>query len=182
MTWQDRERGQKNLQPVQQLLGEVSMAWATLDRWVDRILTDMLDISLSETAAIVSGMRLSAKCQIVRRLLAVDCPSPEWAEKMEALMLEIGVELNNERNRLVHDGWVFTADRVEQINATARIEKVPFRGKGLSFDKRRTVELEDLRRWNVRAFSALLDLRELRPALLPWLLERRAQLSQPPHN
>lgn len=182
MAWQDREAEYKNLREVQRFLGEISMTWAALDRWVDRIITDMLDISHYETAAIVSGMRLSAKCQIVRRLLVVDCPSAEWGEKMEAVMLEVGEALNNERNRLVHDSWDFTVNQIEQIDATARIEKVPFKGKGLAFDKRRTVTIEELKRWNAKAFSALLDLRELRPALLPWLLERRVQLSRPPHS
>lgn len=78
MSWPDREQEYRNMRLVQQHLGEVSMVWAALDRRLDSLICDMLDISFAETAAIVSGVLLPKKTQIALRLIAIDSPSADW--------------------------------------------------------------------------------------------------------
>jgi hypothetical protein len=146
MAWQDRELEYKNLQAVQSRLGEISMIWAAIDRLLDRMITDMLDISHAEAAAVLSGMLPAKKCEIVQRLIVIDCPDKSWAEKASSVVKEISGSLGPERNRLVHDSWRFDQHNITRIDSTARTHAAPHTGRTLVFDTNHDVTLEDLKK------------------------------------
>lgn len=178
MAWQDREREWKNLQAVQQKLGEVSMIWAMIDRRLDMLITDILDISHAEAAAVVSGMLPARKCTILLRLIAIDSPGDEWRAEISDLLNDVSGKFGEERNRLVHDSWRFEQDVIQRVDSTAKLEKVAHKGKVLVFDKTYDVTIEDLKKWCARGYTINHQIGELRPALLPWLLKRREQPSR----
>lgn len=178
MAWQDREKEWKNLQAVQQKLGEVSMVWAMIDRRLDSILTDMLDISHAEAAVLMTGVFPARKCKMISGLITISCPSREWGDKVTSLLNEISNKFGEERNRIVHDIWRFEKDKISRINATAKAEKTPHQGKRLVFDRSYDVTIKDLENWCARGYIINMELRELRPALLPWLLKKREELSR----
>lgn len=177
MAWPDREREYKNMRAVQLHLGEISMAWSSLDRRVDDLICDLLDISFAETAAIVSGLLLPKKAQMALRLIAIDNPGAEWAGQMNLLLVELSGRLAEERNRLIHDAWQFDMDAIRRIDSTARRSKGPDGSTELSFDRHTDVTIHDLKKWVARAAAINFRLRELRPALLPWLLGKREAAS-----
>lgn len=177
MAWQDREKEHKNLLLVQRHLGEVSMIWAAIDRKLDMLIADILDIGHAETAAIVTGILPTRKAEMLKRLIVISCPGGDWFERMITLLSEISGSFGKERNRLIHDSWRFDIDSITRIDARAKPEQVPFKGKVLAFDKRISVTIEELKKWSAKGHTILWDIDELHPALLPWLLDKRAELS-----
>ena len=151
------------------------MIWAVIDRKIDMLITDMLYITHAEVAAIVTGLMVGRKAEMLQRLITVSHPGDEWHLKMTALLSDITGNLAEERNRLIHDSYRFDVDEITRIDARARTEKVPFKGKVLAFDKNHKVTIEDLKKWTAQGYNTVTDLDELRPALLPWLLKKRGE-------
>ena len=179
MAWQDREKEWENLQAVQHKLGEVSMIWSAIDRQIDVVLTDMLDIGPAQTAAIVTGILPTKKCSIISRLLLLGTPSIEWRSQMDKL-LKIIIKWGVDRNRLVHDAWRFEVSDIHRVDARAQTKATQSRKeKQLVFDQVHPVTLEDLDQLCKTGHDILKQLDELCPALVPWLLKRREELFHP---
>lgn len=179
MAWQDREREWENLRAVQAKLGEISMIWAALDRDLDAILTDMLDIGPAETAAIVTGILPARKCTIIQRLILLACPSPEWGAEVSSILSEISGNFGDLRNRVIHDAWRFSVDEIIRLDPRARSQFAQSHGqKQLVFDTEHPVTLQELDAWCKRGYEMISRLSELQPVLIPWLVQRRAKLSE----
>jgi hypothetical protein len=168
MAWQDREKEWKNLQTVQQKVGEICMIWATLDFKVDQLLADFLDIGPAQVAALMNGMDFSRKCEAVRKLLVLSGPSPEWIAEIDSIMLDLANGLNKKRNRYVHDMWQFEIDAINRIERKATIQKQQARkSKTLSFDKEIPVTVEEMDALCKRGYAILGRFYALLPALIP---------------
>jgi hypothetical protein len=175
MAWQDRMVEWKNIQEVEQKLGEISMIWSATDRNLNEWVSLFLDISDAEAAAILSGMLPKKKCEIIKRLMVMGCPSDEWSTTALELLAQID-KWGAVRNRLVHDAWRFNENTIHRIDGRAQIQKVPHNPAQFQFDEHVIVtkeEMEELCRTGHETLSAM---RDLSSPLVFWMLQRREEL------
>jgi len=105
-------------------LGYICMNYAALEQQINDFIESALGCSRDQRRAIVdaSGSRLEDRCELLKKLLVLRCPSPEFYSDVEGLLKPIGNEISAPRNRLIHDPWI-QGETVRQWDFRSKIRQ-----------------------------------------------------------
>jgi hypothetical protein len=134
------ERYDKHVQSI----GQLCITWAVLDSKVDELFEPLLQCSPAQVASLVTNVdTISARCDILRRLITLESPSPEYRKWVIALLNRVTGELAPLRNRYVHDNWSISHEAVVKIDKRAKIGKAQSRmDEELSFNTKEVTPTE----------------------------------------
>lgn len=157
------DRHQKNLVAV----GRLATAWAGLDTAVDSLFEPLLDCSEAQVACILVE-NVSARCDMLKRLLHVEPLSPSFTDWVTSLLNRASAELAPLRNRYIHDASVVTHAAVHRTDKRAKIGKLQSRQKrSLIYKTVHEVKSEDIERLSDCISTVTLALKVYDPRLLP---------------
>jgi hypothetical protein len=165
MAWQERENEWDNLQEVFRLVGHVSMWWSRIDLELVNLIANLLDISPAQTLVFVDRQLPARKADLAKKLIAIDSPDGEWKERAEKTLKKISSDLNERRNRYIHDIFVFQDKSISHANIHEVASKTSPQFK--------TISQQHLETWLEDALDVWEDLLWLTQALVPWLFEQR---------
>ena len=114
------ERYEKHVRSI----GSLCITWAVLDSNLDDLFEPLIQCSDAQVASIVTNVdTVAGRCDILRRLITIEAPSPEYREYLIAVLNRISGELAPLRNRYIHDNWSISHEQVVKIDKRAKITK-----------------------------------------------------------
>lgn len=127
-------------------IGNLCMTWAALDRILDDLFEPLLQCSSAQVASIITNLEnVSARCDILKRLLVNEAPSEAYREWLTALLDRVSGELSPLRNRYVHDHWTVNNLEIVRTDKRAQIGKAQSRQPlTLRFDTRHVTDPKDV--------------------------------------
>ncbi len=100
-------------------LGRLCVAWATVDRQLNDLLSALIGCSPAATACITTTVDgVAARCDIMGRLAYENPVSDEWPSLFVRLLTNVNV-LAGKRNRYVHDFWGYTRGTLVRMDRRA---------------------------------------------------------------
>jgi hypothetical protein len=105
-------------------IGLLCMAWATLDRMLDPLICQHMRCSQSQVACFAADMdRVSTRCDVLKKLLTIESPSPQWRDWIFLILDRISGEIAPLRNRVIHDHWQRERGQMMRTDRRASIKK-----------------------------------------------------------
>lgn len=149
---------------IAQQLGQVCMIWAALDRHLDVLIAHLLNKPVNVARALSSRSDgVGERCEVIRRLLAMEAPSAEYQRWLSSLMKRCGGELAERRNRYVHDMWRVQSDTVHR-----QLRRPQLTASEIVFDLHVEVTSDELKRFGYTLTSMLAMLLSAEHDLMCW--------------
>jgi hypothetical protein len=105
-------------------LGQLCMAWATLDGLIEALFEPLLACTPLQVSSILTNMdSIPSKCEVAKRLITNELPAGEYRDWVIAILARIVSEIAPLRNRYVHDHWEISQDGTVRIDKRAKIGK-----------------------------------------------------------
>jgi hypothetical protein len=151
-------------------IGLLCISWATLDRKLDPLIGLLLPCSKEKVASIAANIeQVGARCEILKRLVMVESPSPEWRGWFIAILDRISGEIGPLRNRCVHDYWRLKGGQMTRQDRRAKIAKPQsHEPERLIFDTTYVMPTDQVERLILRIEAALTALLAAETDLLSW--------------
>lgn len=97
-----------SIEKVMQLFGKISVFYSTLDFLVTIYILEIVNAQSNEPKNLLHKT-LGQKFNIIKNLKKEDVKSFESLQALHSIM-EDAISVSNERNRFIHDQWIFNPD------------------------------------------------------------------------
>jgi hypothetical protein len=97
--------GIPNIDPeLAEPLGQIIVRWSSTEYLISMLLGTLVFADLAGIQVVTTNIAVSAQTKWIRALMAVNQPSAEHKDRVEALLARAD-ELRSERNEFVHGHW-----------------------------------------------------------------------------
>ena len=165
MAWQDRKQEWDNLQEAFRLIGHISMLWSRIDLELVNLIANLLDIYPAQALVFVDKQLPGKKADFAKKLIAIEAPDGEWRTRAHAALNKVGSDLNDRRNRYVHDIFRFESQTIKHARVGEVASKLD--------PSYQIVTQEHLEGWLDDAMDVWEELMWLSQALVPWMYDKR---------
>lgn len=159
--------------------------WSNLEMQITFLLSELINIKDAVTNnVILSALDLRAKMHAIPPIAFAKSPDRDWYEELQAELNEIDNDLRIERNRTIHDYWVWLPDHVLRIQHVAKVSKQQ-REKVLSLANNKPISAGEIIALTLRIAKAggkITELRERYVAQRASSPEKPAQQPQRPDH
>jgi len=116
-------------------IGMVCVLWGKLEMQLDILLVGLLDCEVETMAAILPNMKMREKINTIRILAHQKKPSQDWYRKLDKNLSEIDTKIRLRRNRLIHDYWLDSDEKILQVQMLAKVIKPQSRQTQVIYDR-----------------------------------------------
>lgn len=142
-------------------IGMVCVLWGKLEMHLDILLVGLLDSDPKVMAAVLPNMKMREKINTIEVIGYEKRPSQDWYSQLKKSLSEINTTLRSKRNRLVHDYWLETGDKVLQVQMLAKVVKPQSRQTLAIYDKISETSVGEILALQVMILSETAKIREL---------------------
>ncbi|MGA7264382.1 MAG: hypothetical protein WA709_07980 [Stellaceae bacterium] len=139
-------------------LGWLVMGWGSLERDIGTLLLKLIGTKF--VYEITGNMDFREKLAVIKSVGFEIMPSPEWFDELEQTTKEIDQKLRPERNRMIHDLWIF---HFEKEKPMVRFGLTPKLRRPQSRRRVQTRDITDIARRNLGSRAQDLPMHFRRP-------------------